>query len=95
MMWQSVGLFRDREGLGRAIERIEQQQALLDAERARESGQLDHAGWRRASIITVASLIARAALRREESRGGHFRLDFPARDDDRWHLHISDVISRT
>ena len=33
--------------------------------------------WRAASILTVGRLIARAALRREESRGGHFRADFP------------------
>ena len=38
--------------------------------------------WRRRNLVTVALLIARAALRREESRGGHFRQDFPARDDD-------------
>jgi L-aspartate oxidase len=32
-------------------------------------------------------LIARAALWREESRGAHFRVDFPARDDERWRMH--------
>ena len=40
--------------------------------------------WRRASILTVGRLIARAALRREESRGGHYRSDFPKRDDINW-----------
>ena len=44
--------------------------------------------WRRRNLVTVALLIARAALRREESRGGHFRQDFPARDDDRWRFHV-------
>jgi L-aspartate oxidase len=40
--------------------------------------------WRTASLLTVARLIARAALRREESRGGHYRSDFPRRDDIHW-----------
>jgi L-aspartate oxidase len=42
--------------------------------------------------ITVGRLIARAALRREESRGGHYRLDFPARDDSRWKQRIMETI---
>ncbi len=90
LMWQSVGLFRDRDGLQRAV-------ALLDEANRRVEGQLDAGqivnpdGWRHASVVTVAYLIARAALRREESRGGHFRTDFPARDDLRWNVHVSDV----
>ena len=43
--------------------------------------------WR-ASSTTVAWLIARAALRREESRGGHVRADFPARDDLHFRIHM-------
>ena len=37
-----------------------------------------------------AASIARAALRREESRGGHFRADFPARDDLHWKRRVAD-----
>jgi L-aspartate oxidase len=83
LMWQSVGLFRNRERLVDAVNQLQEQEAGL--------ANLDHQGWRRASIITVASLIANAALRREESRGGHFRTDFPASDDLHWKVHISDM----
>jgi L-aspartate oxidase len=47
-------------------------------------------GWRRRNLVTVARLIACAAIRREESRGGHFRADFPARDDLHWKVHLVD-----
>jgi L-aspartate oxidase len=44
--------------------------------------------------ITVGRLIARAALRREESRGGHYRLDFPARNDSQWKRRIMETVRR-
>jgi L-aspartate oxidase len=44
------------------------------------------------TLITVGRLIAAAALRREESRGGHFRLDHPERNDSRWKHRIMDTV---
>jgi L-aspartate oxidase len=90
MMWKSVGLFRDRARLRDAFSVLHEQQAALEDTLA-AGPVLDRDGWRRASLVTVASLIARAALRREESRGGHFRTDCPTRDDLKWKIHISDV----
>jgi L-aspartate oxidase len=83
LMWRAVGLFRDHESLEPAV-------AALDyMSKATFRRTLD--GWRHRNLVTVAFLIARAALRREESRGGHFRQDFPDRDDDRWRVHVFDV----
>jgi L-aspartate oxidase len=91
LMWKSVGLFRDRKGLLDAVNQLQEQEAALEDVLARDS-LLNHEGWRKANMITVATLIAKAALRREESRGGHFRTDFPAHDDLHWKTHISDVM---
>jgi L-aspartate oxidase len=73
-----------------AITRLEGWHALIRA--APESRIAEREFRRLRSIITSGLLIARAALRREESRGGHFRSDFPDRDDIKWQKHVSDVL---
>jgi L-aspartate oxidase len=89
LMWRSVGLFRTREGLAAAV-------AALDAAAAAAAAAPATANSRRQrNLTTVATLIARAALRREESRGGHFRADFPEHDDRHWRIHIVDVSGDT
>jgi L-aspartate oxidase len=89
LMWQDVGLFRDREGLSRTIDVFESAWRELDG-RLRDGPPLHEADWRTASIVTVGRLIAKAALRREESRGGHYRSDFPDRDDVHWKKRVAE-----
>jgi L-aspartate oxidase len=90
LMWRHVGLFREREGLERALTALDPM--WRDAEARIASGEpLDARAWRAASIVTVGRLIARAALRREESRGGHYRQDFPKRDDVHWKRRASEA----
>jgi L-aspartate oxidase len=89
LMWRSAGLFRTGEGLQDAFTRLERAYA---AEQIRvRSNPSDGDSWRHFNLLTVARLIARAALRREESRGGHFRADFPDRNDRDWRFHAVDV----
>ena len=40
------------------------------------------------NMLDISEIIAISSLTREESRGSHYRLDFPLRDDDRWLKHI-------
>jgi L-aspartate oxidase len=88
LVWSAAGLFRTRDGLEHAL--AELNGAYADAqEAARRSGAPD--AWQHLNCVTVARLIARAALRREESRGGHFRADFPRRDDEHWRRHLTEV----
>ncbi len=88
LMWRGAGLFRTRRGLEDAVVRLDRayQQTALDM----QAHDADVPAWRRFNLMTVARLIARAALRREESRGGHFRQDFPERDDLHWQVHLID-----
>jgi len=85
LMWREVGLVREATGLARAV-------VTLDGwRRAAQAG--DPAGGSAiVSLTTVAWLIARAALDRRESRGGHARSDFPARDDLHFKVHVTESI---
>jgi L-aspartate oxidase len=90
LMWRSAGLFRSRNGLEGAVLRLDHVYRI-ERERVRAKST-DGDAWRHLNLITVAKLIARAALRREESRGGHFREDFPERDDRNWRFHAVDSL---
>ena len=85
VMWDKVGLTRARGTLEEALAALEQ-----DAPPASGTVQARCRAEEHANQRLVGWLMARGALRREESRGGHFRDDFPRRDDDRWRRHVGD-----
>jgi L-aspartate oxidase len=89
LMWRDVGLFRDHDGLSSALGTLEAAWASVDT-RIRTSEPLDAHTWRTASLVIVGRLIARAALRRLESRGAHYRGDYPQRDDIHWKRRVSE-----
>ncbi len=89
LMWRDVGLFRTCARLSSAVSALGGAYAT-ERQALGRSPAADISRWRQFNLLTVAYLIARAALRREESRGGHFREDFPERDDEHWRFHALD-----
>jgi len=86
-MWEAVGVERDGAALRRAVAQLTDWQASVDTP---GFSPLSRADWRLVSLVSVGRLIATAALRRTESRGAHFRADFPDRDDVHWSAHIAE-----
>jgi len=89
LLWHSAGLVRERGALEQAVARLCRWHGCVMS--AQVAAPADRNVRRVASLVTVGHLIARAALRREESRGGHFRADFAKRDDIHWRKHIADA----
>jgi L-aspartate oxidase len=90
LMWRRAGLFRSGSGLRELVAALDSAHAEL-ANALASHAVTDLAGWQRANLLTVACLIARGALRRTESRGAHFRSDYPAKDDEGWKTHVTEV----
>jgi L-aspartate oxidase len=88
LMWRSVGVFRDGAGLREAVRLLDGGCRWLQTQPVARTA----ADARLANVLTVARLMARAALRREESRGAHYRADFSERDDVRWSKHVADAL---
>jgi len=80
LQWEKVGIIRSREGLTEASDLIAAWQKALPEPSDRPSAELSN-------LLLTARLVTEAALLREESRGAHFRTDFP-RSSPGWQRHI-------
>ncbi|MGR3219535.1 MAG: L-aspartate oxidase [Candidatus Anammoxibacter sp.] len=84
LMWRNVGIERDKKHLCEAKEMINYwSNYVLDKE------FLSPAGWELQNMLTVASIITEMAEKREETRGVHYRKDFPSKDDKKWKQQIT------
>jgi L-aspartate oxidase len=79
-MWEQAGLLRNATGLKEMQQWLTEKIDSLPDGTSREEVEARN-------MHDVASLIVRSSLAREESRGAHFRTDFPARDDARFQKH--------
>jgi succinate dehydrogenase / fumarate reductase flavoprotein subunit len=90
-MQNLVGIVRTEPEMRQALDDLELYTAR--ASRAGVAGRRDyHAGWHTAldlrNLLTVSEAITRSAIERRESRGGHFRDDYPAKHDEYSTLNV-------
>ena len=80
LMWKDVGIVRSRKGMQQAIHRLEELAPRLAHPRTRRT-------YEAANLHLAGLLVARSAIAREESRGAHYRTDFPDHDDRKFLKH--------
>ena len=92
LMWDKVGIIRSGEGLKDAVDILATWCPLPYKGRDRESSPLpeaiDRPSYELRNLVLCARLMTEAALLREESRGAHFRTDFPE-PKAKWQKHIT------
>jgi len=80
IMWQNVGIVREGKKLRETVPMLENLRAKVPATTCRRA-------YEAKNILDTAVLIARSALARLESRGAHYRMDYPFHDDQKFLKH--------
>ena len=88
LVWRHCGIEREGNDLEFALEKLKEWQSYALSARF-----FDSFGWEMQNMLLLAGLIAQSSLERAESRGAHFRTDFPERDDKKWLRHIDRKIN--
>jgi succinate dehydrogenase / fumarate reductase flavoprotein subunit len=90
-MMDYVGVFREAEGLQKAIDILRELKERYRCVRLDDRGKRFNTdvleAWELGALLDIAEVTAVAALNRTESRGGHCREDYPKRDDENWLKH--------
>ena len=85
IMWDYVGIFRDEKSLKTAQEKLEE----LRKEFPRSYKCINREEYEFRNMLQVSELIATSALMRKESRGAHYRTDFPQTNEECVHSIIT------
>lgn len=91
VMFDLVGIYRNEEGMKAAIEKVKELRERYKHIKVSDTGRIFNTelinAWELGNMLELAEVIARSALNRKESRGGHSREDYPNRDDREWLRH--------
>ena len=81
VMFDDVGIYRNEKGMRGAIEKVRELQGTLQARAVTDTGSIFNTellnAWELGNMLEIAEVVARCALNRKESRGGHSREDYP------------------
>ncbi|MEU8872792.1 L-aspartate oxidase [Streptomyces javensis] len=90
IMTHGAGVLRSAESLARAADRLDrvQDDAVAQLRRDGKTAEPGVETWEATNLHLVARVLVAAALRREETRGCHWREDRPERDDTAWRRHL-------
>ena len=83
-MTERVGVLRNADGLGLATKALE--------DLAATPGEEETAAWETTNLVSISAALTAAATLREETRGSHWREDFPERDDADFAGHVDVVL---
>jgi succinate dehydrogenase/fumarate reductase flavoprotein subunit len=91
LMWDDVGVYRTESGLKKALDKLQEIGAELD----RQSAEMTSKHYNRELVeglenyflVSIAICVAKGALWRTESRGAHYREDYPKTDNRDWLKH--------
>jgi succinate dehydrogenase/fumarate reductase flavoprotein subunit len=92
LMWEKVGVYRTEPNLRSALKELEEIEADLKrqalSQKSRVYNQELIEGLENHFLVTTAKCVAKGALLRTESRGAHYRDDYPKTDHRNWLQHL-------
>jgi succinate dehydrogenase / fumarate reductase flavoprotein subunit len=91
VMFDDVGVFRIEAGMQNALNKVGELRERFKHIKVNDTGKIFNTeminAWELGNLLDLAEVVATCAINRKESRGGHAREDFSARDDANWLKH--------
>jgi succinate dehydrogenase / fumarate reductase flavoprotein subunit len=91
LMMEKCGIYRNDEQMSEALDKVKELQTRFENARVMDKGKRFNtdvlAALETSHLLTFSETVVAGALARTESRGAHYRTDYPKRDDENWIKH--------